>query len=162
MGLKTTIFSTRVIEIVVAVALLCVAALVIYDSQRVGAGWASDGPEAGYFPFYIGSLLCIASLWILLQAILRKTDEVFVAPDRFHRVLSVFIPAVVYVAVIYLAGIYVASAFFLAMFMRWQGKFGWRTIAPVSVLVPAVLFLLFEVWFLVPLPKGPLENLFGY
>jgi hypothetical protein len=24
------------------------------------------------------------------------------------------------------------------------------------------LFLLFEVWFLIPLPKGPVESWFGY
>ncbi|MBA2350665.1 MAG: tripartite tricarboxylate transporter TctB family protein [Burkholderiales bacterium] len=146
----------------VAIVLLCVAALVIYDSQRVGTGWASDGPEAGYFPFYIGALLAAASIWILFQAILRKTDEVFVAPDRFQRVLAVFIPTALYIATIYFIGIYLASAFFLALFMRRYGKFDWRKTLPVSLLVPVVLFLLFEIWFLVPLPKGPLENLFGY
>jgi putative tricarboxylic transport membrane protein len=25
-----------------------------------------------------------------------------------------------------------------------------------------VLFMMFEVWFLVPLPKGPLEDMLGY
>jgi len=28
--------------------------------------------------------------------------------------------------------------------------------------VPFALFLLFEIWFLVPLPKGPLEEFLGY
>jgi hypothetical protein len=28
--------------------------------------------------------------------------------------------------------------------------------------VPLVVFVVFERWFLVPLPKGPLEALFGY
>ncbi len=154
--------STRAIEIIVALMLLSVAVLVIYDSKRIGAGWAADGPEAGYFPFYIGALLGVASIWILLQAMLQKTSPVFVAPDRLQRVLAVFIPTALYIAAIYFIGIYLASAFFLALFMRRHGTFSWRKILPVSVLVPIVLFLLFEIWFLVPLPKGPLENLFGY
>jgi hypothetical protein len=32
----------------------------------------------------------------------------------------------------------------------------------VSVLVPLALFFTFEKWFLVPLPKGPLELWLGY
>ena len=32
----------------------------------------------------------------------------------------------------------------------------------VSVAVPGALFALFEIWFLLPLPKGPIEALFGY
>jgi hypothetical protein len=32
----------------------------------------------------------------------------------------------------------------------------------VSVLVPIGLFFMFEKWFLVPLPKGPLEAWLGY
>ena len=28
--------------------------------------------------------------------------------------------------------------------------------------VPIALFILFEIWFLVPLPKGPIEDLLGY
>jgi len=46
--------------------------------------------------------------------------------------------------------------------LRWLGRFPWTTIAPVSILVPFSLFLLFEIWFLVPLPKGPLEDFLGY
>jgi putative tricarboxylic transport membrane protein len=29
-------------------------------------------------------------------------------------------------------------------------------------LVPVLTFLMFELWFLVPLPKGPLEKFLGY
>lgn len=134
----------------------------IYDSLRIGAGWASDGPQAGYFPFYIGLLLGIASLWILVQAVITADKNVFVEPSKFRSVLAVLLPAMLFVGAIYFIGIYLAAALFLAVFMRWQGKLGIRTIAMVSVLAPVVLFLLFEIWFLVPLPKGPLEALFGY
>ena len=58
-------------------------------------------------------------------------------------------------------GIYVASAIFIALFMKWLGKYAWPMTIGVSVGVPVVFFLLFEVWFKVPLPKGPLEAALG-
>jgi len=42
------------------------------------------------------------------------------------------------------------------------GRYPLWKLAPVSVLVPLALFFMFEVWFLVPLRKGPLEAFFGY
>jgi hypothetical protein len=53
-------------------------------------------------------------------------------------------------------------AVFIAAFMRWLGRFPIYKIAPVALLVPFALFMLFEIWFLVPLPKGPLEDWLGY
>ena len=58
-------------------------------------------------------------------------------------------------------GIYVASIVFIAFFMRWLGKYAWWKVATVSIGTMVVFFLIFEVWFKVPLPKGPLENLLG-
>jgi hypothetical protein len=81
-------------------------------------------------------------------------------------VLTVMIPSIVYVALIqnpvYSLGIYEASAIFIAIFMRVLGKYSWPKIAAVSIGVMAVFFMMFEVWFLVPLPKGPIEALIGY
>ena len=80
-------------------------------------------------------------------------------------VLTVMIPCVVYVALIvnpvYSLGIYEASAIFIAFFMRFLGKYAWPKIAAVSIGVMVVFFLMFEVWFKVPLPKGPIEALLG-
>jgi hypothetical protein len=35
-------------------------------------------------------------------------------------------------------------------------------IAAVAVGVPVVTFVIFEKWFLVPLPKGPIEEYLGF
>ena len=159
----TSVVSVKTVEIVVAVLFLVVAGIVIYDSVRVGFRWAGDGPQAGYFPFYIGVIIAVASLANLLHAIFSKDgDRPFVARRQFRTVLAVLVPTAIYVAAIYLLGIYLASALFIAIFMRWLGRFGWGKIAAVGLAVPIGLFLMFEVWFLVPLPKGPLEALLGY
>jgi len=72
------------------------------------------------------------------------------------------VPTGVYVALVPYIGIYVASTLLVALFMRWFGRYNWPIVAAVSVAVPVSTFLMFEIWFLVPLPKGPLENLLGY
>ncbi len=160
--------SVRLWEIIVAVSFFVFGAIVVWDSRRLGAAWASDGPQAGYFPFYIGLIICISAVAILIQALGSgaKGANAFVAWGQLKMVLTVMIPSVIYVALIanplYSLGIYEASAIFIALFMRFLGKYAWPTAAAVSIGVVVVFFMMFEVWFLVPLPKGPLEALIGY
>jgi hypothetical protein len=74
----------------------------------------------------------------------------------------VLLPTAVYVLAIQLTGIYVASAIFIAAFMRVMDKYSWLKAVLVGVGVSITMFWMFEVQFMVPLPKGPLEALFGY
>jgi len=152
---------TRSAELAMAAFFLAIGALVIYDSARLGIGWADDGPKAGYFPFYVGLLICIASLVNGLRAALvpAAKNKTFVEVGQLKLVLMVLVPTTIYVAAITWTGIYVASAVYIAFFMRWLGKYAWWKVAAVSVGTVVVFFLIFEIWFQVPLPKGPLENL---
>ena len=155
--------SQKAVDLFVAGAIMALASLVMYDSQRLGSSWAFDGPQAGYFPFYIGLMLFIAATVNFVQALRsKKPRRVFVDPRQFRSVLAIFVPSVVYIGGIYLLGIYIASMIFLTYFMRVLGGYRVVVIAPVALGVPAFLFILFEKWFLVPLPKGPVESLFGY
>ena len=74
---------------------------------------------------------------------------------------NVLIRSAIYVALIPSLGIYVCSIAIIAVFMRWLGNYGWGLTAAVSIAVPAVFYMMFEKWFLVPLPKGPIEDLLG-
>ncbi|MEY2736372.1 MAG: hypothetical protein RLZ58_1781, partial [Pseudomonadota bacterium] len=49
-----------------------------------------------------------------------------------------------------------------AVFMRWQGCFGYLKSVLTGIGVAVVLFAMFEIWFKVPLIKGPLEAALGY
>ena len=131
--------------------------------MRLGARWAEDGPQAGYFPFYVGLLVCLSAAVNFLMALVNRRDagRDFVELDKLKLVLAVLVPAAVYVAAISWIGIYASSALFIAFFMRWLGKYPWWKVAVVSVGTMVAFFLIFEVWFLVALPKGPLENLLG-
>ena len=154
--------STRTLEIVTAFVFLIVGSLVMWDSSRIGAGWGADGPQSGYFPFYIGLLMNIVSAINLFLAFKSSNAESFVSRPQIKLVLAIFLPCLVYVAVMQWVGLYVASVIFIAVFMRWQGKFSIFKSVLTSVLVVLVLFVMFEIWFKVPLIKGPLEAALGY
>ena len=161
---ERAVISVRTAEIGVAALFILASIVVMMDSVRVGNGWAADGPEAGYFPFYVGVVMFISSVGTLLGALRARgtSDEAFVERGQLKLIMKVFIPSVIFVGLIWPLGIYVASALFIGFFMAWVGRYRPHVIAPVALLVPLALFVMFEVWFLVPLPKGPLEALFGY
>lgn len=155
---------TVLVELAVAAIIFALGALVAYDSYRLGSGWASDGPQSGYFPFYIGLFICICSTAVLAQGLLRRnTDQqVFVTPSQLKQVLVILLPSTVYVLGVQLIGIYVSSALFITLFMRLAGKYSWIRSSAVGVGVSVSAFVMFEIWFKIPLPKGPLESLLGY
>ena len=149
------------VDMVVAAILFAIGAVVVFEARRLGATWTSDGPGAGYFPFYIGLIVCISALGVIYQARAPKTrDEgTFVDREQLGRVLSVLLPAAVYVLGIWFLGLYVASAIYIALFMIALGKYPALKSVVVATIVVAVFFMMFEVWFKVPLYKGMLEPL---
>jgi hypothetical protein len=152
-------------EIAVATCFLAFGAVVMWDSNRIGAGWAPDGPQGGYFPFYVGLLICISSVVNLLGAVRKRAadrDRAFATWAQLRLVSEVLIPSLVYVVVIPWLGIYVATAAFILWFMRRVGKYSLLRIAPIAVGVPVLVFITFELWFRVPLPKGPVEAWLGF
>lgn len=152
------------VEAIAGLAIFLIGVVMMVDNYKLGAGWAADGPQGGYFPLRVGAILCIASATVMLKALFGKNrdQKVFVTWARLRLVLMVLVPTMLYVLAIQFAGIYVASAIFIAAFMRVMDKRSWLKVILVSVGVSAVLFWLFEIQFMVPLPKGPLEALLGY
>jgi len=146
-------------ELVVSGLVIAFGAVVIYDSVRLGNRWADDGPQAGYFPFYVGLLLCISGGITFAKNVIfsAAAKEGFVTRGQLKLVLFVLVPTIVYVAFIGWLGIYVTSIVFIAWFMRVLGKYSWVKSIAVPVIVMVAFFAVFEFWFKVPLPKGPLE-----
>ena len=95
-------FGVKSAEIALALFFLALGAIVVYDSVRLGAKWAEDGPQAGYFPFYIGVIICAAALVNLLGAftIRPEQDKGLVETGQLKLVLAVLIPSGLYVALI--------------------------------------------------------------
>ena len=162
--------TNRAMEIATSLAFAFAGAVAIWDSARLGAGWGADGPQSGYFPFWIGLLLVLASAANLLPILRGARGEaagedgrpMFLTWQQARTVATVFIPTAIYVAAIPLTGIYVASAVLVAWFMVRLGGFAlWRAL-PAGIATALVTFVVFEIWFLVALPKGPLEEFLGY
>lgn len=156
--------SHRAVDAIVAAVFFAVGAVMIWDNLRLGAGWAPDGPQAGYFPLRIGVIICLCSAFILAQHALSKERPThpFVKWERLKPVLLVLGPTALFILAIQLAGIYIAAALFIAGFMRFMGRYSWLKTLAVSLGVAAILFWTFEIQFMVPLPKGPLDALFTY
>jgi putative tricarboxylic transport membrane protein len=152
------------VDAIGGVVIFIVGVVMMVDNYKLGAGWATDGPQGGYFPFRVGAILCIAAATVIFKSLLGKNRNhaIFVSWERLRLVLMVFVPTVLYVLATQFVGIYVASTIFIAAFMRVMDKRSWLKVALVSVGVSAALFWLFEIQFSVPLPKGPLEALLGY
>jgi len=155
--------ATNIIDAVVALLVIIMGGVVIYGSRKLGSEWTSDGPGAGYFPFYIGVILIISGAGVLYQALAGKdkNTEIFVDREQLGRVFSVLLPAAVYVGAIQLIGIYVASAIYIALFMVILGKYSWIKGITAALVVNVLFFMMFEVWFKVPLHKGAYDLLSG-
>lgn len=158
--------SNKTMEIATSLCLLALAGVAIKESVQLGFGWVdAQGPASGFFPFIVAVLLAFACVANLVRVAIRGPegkDPVFVTASGFGRVLSVLLPLVLYVVGVQYLGIYVASTIFIAMFMLVIGKEPVLKSAAVGLAVSLVLFFTFERWFLVPLPKGPLEAWLGY
>jgi hypothetical protein len=141
---------------------------VIYDALRLGIGWGIEGPKSGFFTFWLAALMVALSAAILLQSLMSGTKRSFVSKERLVPVLKVLLPIAGFVILtdppgpLPGLGLYVAGGLYLGFYMRWVGRHDWILTAALSLAVPLIAFFIFEKWFLVPMPKGPLEAWLGY
>ena len=144
-------------------ATLAFGALILFGSLQVGIDWGVEGPKPGFFPFYVSLFIIVSSIYNLLQA--TKLGGIkaglFSSWEQLQRVMSVVVPATIYVALVPFLGIYVSSILLIAFFMMWLGKYtAWFTL-PIAVGVPVFVYVVFERYFQIPLPKGPIEYWLG-
>ncbi len=148
----------RKADIVVALGLMAVGLLVIGDSIRLGFGWGISGPQAGFFPFYMGLGIVICTFFIVLRAIrtLKKegAGKPLVVKGGLPQILWVLLPAFGMVLLSELIGLHLATVFYLAFYMGVLGKIHWGEVILLSILVPLAIYIVFDRLFLIPLPEG--------
>jgi hypothetical protein len=152
----------RTADLTTTLVLIGISALVVWDSLRLGIGWGSDGPQSGFFPFWLAVIVAGCAVAIAVMTFRRRDRPVFVRREQIGPVLKALVPAAVFVVLTGLVGLYVASGVYLAVYMRWIGRYPWVSAVALGIAFPVVTFLVFEKWFLVPMPKGPLETWLGY
>ena len=150
-------------ETVMALGLVIIALFLMREALRLPIGWTGAGPGAGFFPFWLATGVMVCAALLLAQSLrvaraagpgASDRGEPFIPAGAWRPLLIAFLPMVVVVAVINYLGIYIGGGLYLAGYMRWVGRNTWSRIALVSTLIPLGLFLIFERWFLLPMPKG--------
>ena len=152
----------RTADVTTALLLMAGGVLVLWDALRIGIGWGTDGPKSGFFPFWLAIALLVACAVTLVKAWRRNDRRPFVTGQALRPVLAMLLPAAAFVLLIQFVGIYVAAALYIGFYMRWIGRHAWPAVAGVALAFPLLTFMVFEKWFLVPLPKGALEAWLGY
>ena len=153
--------SHKLVEAGVTLLIALFGVIVIAGSLKAGINWGAEGPRAGFFPFYIGVFIVASSAINLWNGLREDDDGLFAEWGQLRQVMSVVVPTAIYVGVMPFTGLYDASIVFIAWFMRWLGKYPWLTVLAVAIGMPVVTYFIFERWFMVPLPKGPIEEWLG-
>lgn len=155
--------SQRAIEIGTALFTLILGVVILIGSLQAGIGWSFEGPQAGFFPFYISLFIIGASVVNLVQV--GKINVIpgkrFASWEELRRVMSVVVPTTAYVFLVPTLGIYASSMLLIGVFMMWLGGYGWKLTLPIAIGIPALAYIVFERWFMIPLPKGPIEYWLG-
>jgi putative tricarboxylic transport membrane protein len=148
----------RKADIFVALLLMAVGLLVIWDAIRLGFGWGMSGPEAGFFPFYMGLGTVICTFFSARRGIRMYRKEgagkPLVLKEGLIQILWVLLPAVGMVLLTELIGLHLATVFYLAFYMGVVGKIHWAKVGLISILVPMAVYIIFDKVFLIPLPEG--------
>src|SRR5689334_19078828 len=155
--------SQRGVEVAVALGTLAFGIAILVGSLQVGIDWGVEGPKPGFFPFYVSLFIIVGSLYNLVQAWTAAgiREGLFSSWEQLRRVMSVVVPTTIYVALVPFLGMYVSSMLLIGVFMTWLGSYNaWKTL-PIAIGVPAVTYIVFERYFQIPLPKGPIEYWLG-
>lgn len=153
----------RIADLFVALLLLAFGVAVVIQAKSVGAGWIRGRPEAGFIPYWLGIALISLCLFVLAQTLWRwkRTGEPFFTnSEGMWSVVKVASTALLALPLIYYAGFYAASAIYLLIYTRWVGKHRWHSTVLISIGIPVGLYIVFERWLLILLPRG-LYDLFG-
>jgi len=152
----------RAADIVTATILILFGGLVLADALRLGVGWGTDGPKSGFFPFWLALIMVLTCGIIVTQETRKATRHSFITRGKLGPVLKVLWPATAAVVLMQWIGLYVSSALYIGFYMRWVGRHTWAAVGLLALGIPVIIFLVFEKWFFVPMPKGPLEAWLGY
>lgn len=160
-------------EVATAIVTGAVGVTAVIGAEELGHGWTSSGPQSGYFPFYVGLILIAASLWNLGAAVARHriggrlarvtgdVEEPFLDAEKARRIGGFLAVMVAFLAITLVMGIYVGAIFYISWTAWRQGGYRWPLALAFGAGFAVALYLVFEVIFLVPLLKGPIEPLLG-
>ena len=138
--------SGRSLEAATALITGAFGAAVIVSSLDNGIGWSTAGVESGTFPLIVGLVILAGSLFNLVQGWLHAR-AVILGRDELRRLVTLFVPAAVFVGVIPLIGMYVAAALYIFGAIAWNKRGSWLLAAAAAIGAALALYLTFEKTF---------------
>jgi putative tricarboxylic transport membrane protein len=124
-----------------SVVFLALAALVIVEGLRLGAGWDERGPQAGFFPFWLAILMAFGACAAFIQALRRRFDtRFFEQREEWVELARVGVPLAAAIVVIPWTGLYVSTFLYVWLFAWWYGSFRWWTTLAGSVVFTGLLY----------------------
>jgi putative tricarboxylic transport membrane protein len=152
-------------ETVAAALLVLFALAMMRQATKLAIGWTDIGPGSGFVPLWLSIGVAAAGAVIFAQSLRAPRtgeDEPFIPARAWKPLAIVFLPMAAVIALLDWLGIYIGGALYLAGYMRLVGRFRWVTVVGISLLIPVVLFFIFEKWFLMALPKGSILEVLLY
>jgi putative tricarboxylic transport membrane protein len=145
---------TRKAEIVVGLILMALAALVIRETVRLGAGWGPSGPQPGFFPTLAALVMAASAVVAIVRTARAPGTALFESREQAVDVLKVGLPIAAAVVALPYLGFYVTTALYTGLFAAWYGRYRWYVALAAGLLLPVALYFAFERGFRIPLPKS--------
>ena len=144
----------RKAEIVVGLLFVALAAVIIRETVRLGAGWGSSGPQPGFFPTLAALVMGLSALVVTARAVRAPGKALFDSREQAVDVLKVGVPIAAAVIALQYLGFYLMTALYVSLFAAWYGRYRWYVALAAGLLLPVALFFTFERGFRIPLPKS--------
>jgi len=143
-------------ELAVAVCLLLLGALLLWESIALGPGWGESGPQPGFFPFVLTVLMILGTLGVLYANVYRSPDRrpFFEVSQEVEDLLKVAIPIFVTILVMRWLGLYATSGLYIAFFMAWYGRFRWYQALAGGIILPVVMWIVLRESFNIAMPMS--------
>ena len=155
----------RISQRATAAALVAVAAVAMFDSRATAlfdtSGRSPGGIGPGFYPFWAAAVMAFGGLIVLFRTVRSEasTGAVFESRDAIGSLVKLVGPMLVATTAMVWLGFYLVTCLYMGFFARYIGRYGWVWVALIAVLVPAVIYLAFELGFRVRLPKSTLYDL---
>jgi putative tricarboxylic transport membrane protein len=155
----------RVYQQATAVALVAVAAIAMFDSRASAlfdtSGRSPGGIGPGFYPFWAAAVMAIGGLIVILRTSRAEasTGAVFESRDAVGSVIKLVGPMLLATAAMTWLGFYLVTSLYMGFFASYIGRYRWVWVALIALMVPAVIYLTFELGFRVRLPKSTLYDL---
>lgn len=156
----------RVAELVMALVMAVFSLAIMIKAAELPIGWIPQfGPGGGAFPFWLGGGMLVCCIWIMVRWFLRTSPPSrSTAPYMDRRTVQLFVvgalPLAIMIGLIHVIGVYFAVPLYLFYYLRFVGGHSWRLVSSITLSMPVVTFLFFEIALTIELPKGFTEPLF--